>query len=611
MIAENLNDAHGSRSHSVNGLSFLNMLRFKLKKLENISFCTSQIIINTEIPSNIDSKYELLTSFSGLTLNLLIIRKKLKQKGNNLSDEFISELNLDCFIKGLQFKTSCYNLTLHPLMKPWSVNSEVKFVWYQWKIDPYIKMKIYSEVLQIELGPETLYSLQQITTTLQNLLLWFSSEQENLSNDHGVNKPLNELYSDSFFQDDLRAGVFEYIDSPPDNSSSSFPKPYQVLFDKNKNTMVWCYPEPRALTKVEIFPVPFVAANIVDDKKVDTSVFILCSLQYFDGIRNSFVTYRRFKVSESQICSLDLPGMHESNLLAVSTIWRVCINSDDDDCTNQNIKGTLFLSPKALAACIRVDSLFSVSILPIVQIVFIINKWNLTFFNHLDVTGTKVISPLKGFKPDDSFPTKHSFITFSFDDMFSKFSAGNEECFCDVSCKVSSQVLNYKYLTNNLLLDPTSLFLDLSLKRHELISKCCECNIAIKRVCLNIDQSTLHTLTVAKLCWNQAFYILENFECDPNIKYSLPIIFMTNYYIANKTVESIRFGQLNTPENILLESGNVHFYSWRSQKFSPKLQICNESSRWKWCEAFKLDKEGTQVCFSGIFSVYFRYCIAF
>lgn len=584
------------------------MLRLKLKRLENISFSTSQIIINTEILSNTDSKYELLTSFSALTLNLSIIRKRLKQKGNNLSEEFISELNLNFFVKGLQFKSSCYNLTLHPLMKPWSVSSEVKFVWYQWKTDPYIKMKINSEVLQIELGPETLYALQEVNAALHNLFLWFSSEKENLPNDNDVNKPVSELYSDSFFQDDLRAGVFEYLDYPPDNSSISFPKPYQVFFDKNKNAMVWCYPEPRALTKVEIFPVPFVAANVADDMKVDGPLFILCSLQYFDEIRNSFVTYRRFKLSESHICSLDLPGIHELNLLAVSTIWRVCINSNDDnDDTNQNVKGPIFLSPEALAACIRVDSLFSVSILPIVQVVFIISKWNLTFFNHLDVTGSKLISPLEELKPDDSVPTEHSFITFSFDDVFSRFSVWNEECFCDVSCKISSQVLNYKYLTNNLLLEPASLFLDFSIKNHELISKCCDCNIAIKRVCINIDQSTLHTLTVAKQCWNQAFVILKNFESVPNIKYSLPIIFMSNYYIANKTVESIRFGQVNTPENILLESGNVHFYSWRSQRFSTKLQISNEGSKWKWCEAFKLDREGTQVCFFTILSFIFYF----
>lgn len=61
------------------------------------------------------------------------------------------------------------------------------------------------------------------------------------------------------YQDDLRAGAFQFVDAA--TKDDDLPLPYQVVFWEDPPTMTWRYPQPRALTRVDIFPVPFVLAS--------------------------------------------------------------------------------------------------------------------------------------------------------------------------------------------------------------------------------------------------------------------------------------------------------------------------------------------------------------
>ena len=58
-----------------------------------------------------------------------------------------------------------------------------------------------------------------------------------------------------FYKDDLRAGAFQYIKREHDDRDLSA---YEVVFCSRQIQpyMCWKYPQPRKLTKLQIYPVP-------------------------------------------------------------------------------------------------------------------------------------------------------------------------------------------------------------------------------------------------------------------------------------------------------------------------------------------------------------------
>lgn len=61
---------------------------------------------------------------------------------------------------------------------------------------------------------------------------------------------------------------------------------------------------------------------------------IPCSLEYWDELQKSFVTFREFSLSESKVCELPIPDIHpvtDQKELVASDLWRIVLNS------NQNV----------------------------------------------------------------------------------------------------------------------------------------------------------------------------------------------------------------------------------------------------------------------------------
>ncbi|MGH0139613.1 UNVERIFIED_CONTAM: hypothetical protein FKN15_016979 [Acipenser sinensis] len=68
----------------------------------------------------------------------------------------------------------------------------------------------------------------------------------------------------------------------------------------------------------------------------------------------------------------------------------------------------------------------------------------------------------------------------------------------------------------------------------------------------------------------------------------------SHFVICNDTHETLRFGQVDTDENVLLASLHSHQYSWRSHKSPQLLHICIEGwGNWRWSEPFNVDNVGT------------------
>ncbi|KAK3850769.1 hypothetical protein Pcinc_042542 [Petrolisthes cinctipes] len=591
-------------------------LRQFLSHVDTISFVTSQIVMNGEIVKTHKAKSEVHTSVSGVKFCLATSRKRnniaasttsssgVHDSRNNTNTssssydsrgDVISEISATADILDLQIKTIYHSQKLQPFLKPWTVSGEVKLLWLQWSAEPYVEVKVDTETLALEVGPEHLFCLSDILNHVSPLMF------ETGGTTHGKPPPTSPRHHrdkpphhDILYQDDLRAGIFQYVSLALED-----PRPYQVVFDKMAGTMVWCYPEPRTLTRVDIFPVPFIAASdystITDTQDKDR---VLCALQYFDNLRDTFVTYRQFHLSESKFCQLDLPSFYEKQHIAVSSMWRVCIDFSEEDSNSGD--GRIVVSPGALAACMRVDSMFSIDLLPRTQAVVNVGQAQVTLFNHLALTGKKLPRELRFFTLDKLAPEEQPFLTLTLENCYLRGYVWTSAMHFQAAGSVKMDILSYTYLTNSCLLEPT--YIEASLVHQEAEGpdkpSCIDSVMTVKPMYIHVNQSIIHTLNVALETWQQInTTTVQHPQQGPDltqIKKS-PVIFMTNYLICNDMSDAIRFGQVGTDESLLLGSRGLHLYCWRTHKLPPRLHACVEGGKWKWCDAFSLDVDGPQV----------------
>lgn len=573
-------------------------LRQMLMHLENISMLTSQVVVNCEILKPGKAKSEVHFSVSKIKLNIGTSRKRsLQNLSGSPSGEIIYEIITASEVTDLQIKTSYHSQKLHSFLRPWTVSGEIKLLWLQWSRKPYLEMRLDTDSISVDFGPEHELCFKDLINHINIFLLkqnWQPSNEKPLIN-LKTKETKEEIHNDILYQDDLRAGIFQYVSLALED-----PKPYQVVFDKMAGTMVWCYPEPRTLTRVDIYPVPFVAASEFDtnDDGSDRNQ-VLCALQYYDALRETFITYRQFQLSESKFCQLDLPSFHEKQHLAVSSMWRVCIDYREEDYSCSEEGGHGLVSPAALAACMRVDSMFSVDTLATTQLVINLGQMQLTLYNHLALTGKKLPHDMIFFNLDVLAPEEQSFLTFTIENTCVRSYKWKNASHLKLIGSMRMDVLSYSFLTNSCLLEPT--FIESSFVLQDAAGpdkpSVMDSVLTVKPMMIHVNQSTIHTLNVAQESWNQVTQSVSDVEAGPNLSVikKAPFIFMTNYIICNDTIDTIRFGQVSTDESVLLESRCIHLYCWRSHKMAPQLQVCVEGGRWKWCDSFTLDYEGTQV----------------
>lgn len=79
---------------------------------------------------------------------------------------------------------------------------------------------------------------------------------------------------------------------------------------------------------------------------------------------------------------------------------------------------------------------------------------------------------------------------------------------------------------------------------------------------------------------------IECYDCS-NMKSDLLI---TKYIICNDTNLCLKFGQIETEENIILESRKCHLYFWRMPNTKHLLRLAINLSEWKFSEGIKIMK---------------------
>uniref|UniRef100_H3D702 Vacuolar protein sorting 13 homolog B n=1 Tax=Tetraodon nigroviridis TaxID=99883 RepID=H3D702_TETNG len=279
--------------------------------------------------------------------------------------------------------------------------------------------------------------------------------------------------------------------------------------------------------------------------------------------------------------------------LVASDLWRIVLNnngdggdeqSSDSDCGSQQPCDQL-VSPKALAACTRVDTCFAPWFVPSVGVSLQIAQLDVHLCHHLGQLGTVPSRQLCPFLPDRKLPQEQEFMVISAREpqvFLRQWSSGPQHSQdFSFSTQLECKLLEYRNLTHLQLLQPCLL-------QGQAASTLCpqnttlDVNVFLDPVLLNISQFAIHTVDTALRSWKQN----GNPEAEE--------LLYSHYVICNDTHETLRFGQVDTDENVLLASLHSHQYSWRSHKSPQLLHICIEGwGNWRWSEAFSVDNVGT------------------
>ncbi|KAK4875062.1 hypothetical protein RN001_011484 [Aquatica leii] len=465
------------------------------------------------------------------------------------------------------------------LLNPWTVSVELNLSWESWQSvdsNPLMQVSIESDCIMVDVSPEQINCVKTVIKDLAEFVSNLSyGDGESDSGDISNLFKSAALDKEQFYKDDLRAGAFQFVDSATDNVNE-LPLPYQVMFWKKRIlAMAWRYPQPRTLTKVRVFPAPF---KITTTGEQDYQ--ILCHLEYWSECHNCYRPYLQFYLSESDANNLSLP---ENNLQYVASIWRVVLSLQKDSTQTFNFDGSKFtISPRVLAACMRIDSYFNKNLVPDLSVVFDISTVNISLYSDYDKSGKTMPPALKQYTCDMLFPERICFGTVVFENIKAYLCTWNfNSAAFDVTTSIKSNVLDYSSLTQQSFIDPFALKLEINLATTTSVNFMC------RPIKIRFGPSIAHTLTVSAQLWQQSWVANNSHE-------SQELIIATRYVICNNTNVNIKFGQTSTDENILLLPQYCHFYCWRSQKTKQMLRVGLEENDWLWSRAFPIDKEGVE-----------------
>ncbi|XP_058420689.1 intermembrane lipid transfer protein VPS13B isoform X5 [Diceros bicornis minor] len=566
---------------------------------QKISVHTTQIVVSMETVPH-PNKPCLLASLS--TLNgSLNVKAAQKVPGIILGSSFLLSVN-DFLLKTSLKERS--RILLGPCCA--TANLEAKWCKHSGSPGPEqsipkISIDLRGGLLQVFWGQEHLNCL----VLLHELLIGYLNEEGNFEEQVSEAVPQmpspmakNLMFKSEQSSDDLRTGLFQYIQ---DAEPLKMPGVYEVLFynetEDSPGMMLWRYPEPRVLTLVRITPVPF---NTTEDPDISTAdlgdmLQIPCSLEYWDELQKIFVAFREFSLSESKVCELQLPNIslvNDQKKLVSSDLWRIVLNSSQngaDDQSSASESGSQsacdqLVTPTALAACTRVDSCFTPWFVPSLCISFQFAHLEFRLCHHLDQLGTAPPQYLQPFISDKNMPSELEYMIISFREPHIYLRQWNNSSVCQdiqFSAQADCKLLECRNVTMQSVVKPFSIFGQIAVS-SDAVEKLLDCTIIVESIFVNFGQHVVHSLNTAIQAWQQN-------KC-PEVE---ELVF-SHFVICNDTQETMRFGQVDTDENILLASLHSHQYSWRSHKSPQLLHICIEGwGNWRWSEPFSVDHAGT------------------
>lgn len=251
--------------------------------------------------------------------------------------------------------TSMGRTVLHPV----TILTEVVVTQEAWKKEPLIAVNLKVNYLQVDLNAQLYDELILIQAQMESI---FPEETADIEVEKVLESELipiglpipsqKSLKRESYYEDDLRAGAFQFIQTA---SLSELPLPYQIqIFSNNEKSIIcWRYPQPRSLIQVKIFPIPvqFERPTVFD-----------CDLEYYCTTREKFKSVRKFSIYEDTV-NVELPNrVICSSIYRVTLIQNVLPSSEDDD-TGEDSFGEIsshlsHFDPQVFVGCMRVDSVY-------------------------------------------------------------------------------------------------------------------------------------------------------------------------------------------------------------------------------------------------------------
>ncbi|XP_065172744.1 intermembrane lipid transfer protein VPS13B-like, partial [Atheta coriaria] len=418
------------------------LIKQKFKGLSIINLKLSQMVLAMHTKNDV----EVSVAFSSLTNNLSI---------QNRPEKLLNTTSIECMTIGC-----VSNGTSKLILNPWSTSFEVTLFWESWQSmnsSPQTQISAESDAIVLDISPDQVLNIQDLLEDIQELSRNFPKNSEDTSKmrKEPSKGPVTE--KEQHYKDDLRAGAFHFVDSTS-NNIDELPLPYQVVFwNRNVSAMAWRYPQPRALTKVRVFPVPFkISTGNEEDEQ------ILCHLEYWSDCHGCYQTFTQFYLSETEMCHLELPKSYPQP--AVACTWRVVLTAPMIKDYHQS---RVFVSPRALAGCIRIDSYFNKHLIPQLTLAVHIASVNVNLINYFDKRANYTMPKgLKKFYSDLLIPDYQHVVTLTIDNANAYLATWKfEMAVFDINCNAKCAILDYAFLTLQQLIEPFSFKFEVSLAK--------------------------------------------------------------------------------------------------------------------------------------------------
>uniref|UniRef100_A0A6B2EK58 Putative vacuolar protein n=1 Tax=Phlebotomus kandelakii TaxID=1109342 RepID=A0A6B2EK58_9DIPT len=507
-----------------------------------------------------------------------------------------SRVQLDVTLKILTILTQ-----QHTFLHPMSFTFSTSIIREIWQKTPLCTCHFSSKYIQLDVGSENFLIFRNISEFLSECSKEFGLVDESnemlqecvqpteadLLNITPIKVPKfsgrdDGKTSEELYRDDLRAGAFQFIEVH--QSDESLPLPYQIqIINRDVGIICWRYPQPRALRKVDVFPVPFPTLSPVE---------IRCSMEYYSEAHGHFLHHCEFNLSESEMKTLEMPRTR-----VTASIWRVVMSSpmvsvdgtffeeesssaeEESLLTNRepfiyNINEILQrvetdkpgnasvfnLHPKILVACLRIDSVFSPSLIPNLRGCVDVAQIEINLMNHIPSRPVKIPAVIKDFNPTGGITPCHSvgcLRILNGKAHVSIFDEWNLSLGVDLMAELS--ILDYSYLMSYPVIENARISAAIEKDADSVAI-----NVLSEPIRVRFGPSVGHTLATTHSLWTQTLQ---------KSREPMEMILVTRYLICNATNIPLVFGQTNTDERISLPAKVCHLYVFRSERKEQKISF--------------------------------------
>ncbi|XP_015121632.1 vacuolar protein sorting-associated protein 13B [Diachasma alloeum] len=510
-----------------------------ISNLPNVNITTKQMVLALKS----DTTSELILSMSSLSAGLTSKPRRM---------------NGTIALSSAMITTNVYG-SYRALLSPMSGSFSMNISWESWHDPqdlPQTKIQAYSEHIHLDVGPEQLRVVRSVQRSLETLSEKFLKPSMNERTD---DKRKASSATEQHYQDDLKVGAFQFIDGTADD----MPLPYQVIFSRHPSqSMVWRYPQPRILTRLHMNEA---LQSIIDDTEVDFES-ILCVIEFWSESLSSYQRYIEFPILEIKKPTFKLPSKFPTR--AVACVWRLTLHSGD-------------LDSRTLAGCLRIDSYFNSSLVSAMEVTLNVRSVDLAFYNHIDTSVYRNLSsPLEHYKLNNIIPSTQVFAIVQHRNVLVVFNKWEDSVLVDLSGSLSIDVMDYAYLRMQRFLQEVAGKIQVSRSDHT--------NVVMmwQEVSLRFGPEVSHTLTLSFSLWNSAL------EDDEKIMKNEGVI-LSRIVVANNCNVPVRFGQSQSPDDILLQTSECHFYTW-CHSGNKSMRIATKNTGWLWSRAFNVRADGVR-----------------